>query len=805
MQGARLKAGIGAVTVEQNEHAPAGDGMLVPLLTPQQETTRQPLGGVIVGLFALSGAAGLIYQVVWESQLIVVFGDTTQAIGTIVAAFMAGLGLGGLVGGMIAPRLRHPLRFYGVVECCVGGLALLVPLGFSVVIDPYRTAYSSGSTGVLTLVRLGLSLALLAPVTFLMGLTLPLLTRHLVTSMRTAGARMGALYAANTLGAMAGTLVSGFLLIELIGLSSTSHVAVALNLLGGAAALLLWARGRAGAAVADHPEPARDDPAARRPGRSSHALLYSVTFVSGFTALALEVLWTRLLAEGTGSQVYDFVVVLAVFLLGVGLGGAAYRFASRPGRDTPPALALAFLGIAVGAAVTVPLVSMWLTGGHTLLRALVLLPATACMGYAFPLTARLLTRRPAHGARSIGLLYLWNTTGSILGSLAAAFVLAGSLGTNGSILVLGAADAGVALALVLLGGNLVPSRRPRRLSTVLATVSAAAVLVSPLFVATGSPVLLTSTDHQLAAAGRHYIHAEDSVSTVDAVGGPVRKRALLTSGTSMTGISVVTKLMAYIPKVVDPGASNLLDICFGMGTTFRSSLVLGMHTDAVELSPTVPTMMPVFYPDAERYLQSPLARVITADGRNYVRLTSRRYDIITVDPPPPVDSAAAAVFYSQEFYAEARQHLRPGGVFLEWLYFGGQDLQQLREKLRTFSSEFPHVVAMMLGGSAIGIYMLGSDQPITWSAATVDRVLGTPSAATDMAQAPDAAGLPLEPWPQILDGMVWLRDGQVSGFAGRGPLISDDHPVTEYYVLHELFRGSGDPTVSASLLRRLSP
>jgi spermidine synthase len=128
--------------------------------------------------------------------------------------------------------------------------------------------------------------------------------------------------------------------------------------------------------------------------------------------------------------------------------------------------------------------------------------------------------------------------------------------------------------------------------------------------------------------------------------------------------------MAYLPKVVRPNANDFLDVAFGMGTTYRSAINLGMRTDAVDLSPTVPRMMPVFYADAEKYLNNPLGRVVTADGRNYVRLTSRRYDIVSVDPPPPIQSAGTVVLYTREFYADAHRHLRRDGLMTEWLYFG---------------------------------------------------------------------------------------------------------------------------------------
>ena len=762
------------------------------------EEGRRPLAEpLVVGVFVVSGAAGLMYQVIWSRQLVLVFGNTTEAIGTIVTAFMAGLGLGGLVGGLIAPRLRRPLLVYGLVELCIGGAALMMPRGFQAVAGAYSSAYDTTSPDQLTVVPLALTMAVVTPVTFLMGLTLPLLTRHLVTSMRTAGAHMGLLYSANTLGAVAGTLLSGLVLIELLGLSTTAAVAVALNGLVGTIALAVAARGKVGTVASRRTQSGSDgEEKALFPGL--RPVLYATTFVSGFVALALEVLWTRMLAEGTGSLIYNFVVILAVYLVGIGLGGATYRALSSPQRDTPGVLAVAISGIGLSTLATVPLGTLWL-GPSSLQRAVIMLPATLCMGYAFPLSARLLTKDPIHGSRSIGVLYAWNTAGSILGSLAATFVLAGTLGTNASVLVLAAADAAIALVLVMASTGWLRPPAPR-----LSAVAAAQIVlitVPCLLVASGSPVLKTSTEHWLDEHQRPYHHVEDQLSTVDAVGGTPQDRRLYVSGTAMTALSVDTKLMAYLPKVIRPDASSFLDICFGMGSTYRSAINLGLHTDAVDLSPSVPGQMPTFYGDAGQYLHNPLARVITGDGRNYVRLTSRQYDIISVDPPPPVHAAGAVVLYTSEFYADAHRRLRPNGLMLEWLYFG-VTLAEFREHLHTFGSQFRHV-AILFSPMHGGVYMLGSDGPIGWDAATVSRVLGSPGAVKDIGDAPDHGRIAGRSWPSLLEGMRWLEDGEVDRFAGDAPMITDDHPRTEYYLLSRTFGSTDNGRVTEDRLRRL--
>jgi spermidine synthase len=282
------------------------------------------LRGVVLALFVASGAAGLIYQVVWSRELVLVFGNTTQAVATIVTAFMAGLGFGSLVGGRLADTSLRPLRLYGLVELAVAAMATLLPFAFSRLAEVYRGVWPSlvERPGQLAGVRFALALAAVAPATFLMGMTLPLLTRYLVRTLDEAGARLGELYAANTAGAMVGTLLGGFVLIEFLGLHLTSYLAVGLNVAAGLGALALSRRWEASPdpapAAARRERRARPEvPRAFRPRRRA---VLAATFVSGFVSLALEVLWTRMLAEGTGSSIYIFTTILAIFLFGIALG-----------------------------------------------------------------------------------------------------------------------------------------------------------------------------------------------------------------------------------------------------------------------------------------------------------------------------------------------------------------------------------------------------------------------------------------------------------------------------------------------------
>jgi spermidine synthase len=797
------------------------------------------LRGVVLALFVASGAAGLVYQVVWSRELVLVFGNTTQAVATIVTAFMAGLGFGSLAGGRLAGTSRRPLRLYGLVELAVAAMATLLPFAFHGLADVYRGLWPSlvERPGQLAGVRFGLALAAVAPATFLMGMTLPLLTRYLVRTLDEAGARLGELYAANTAGAMAGTLLAGFVLIELLGLRLTSYLAVALNLTAGLGALALSRRLEPGpggeeAAARDEPpagseealpggdarpgggaRPARPEvPRSFRPRRRA---VLAATFVSGFVSLALEVLWTRMLAEGTGSSIYIFTTILAIFLLGIALGSFLYRRFARPAGERLGALGLCLAGVGVLAQATVVLGSGMVGHVPFVVRTVVaLLPATVLMGYAFPLAGRLATPSADAAGGSVGLLYAANTGGSILGSFGAAFVLAGTLGTNGSILLLGGLN--LLASAVLFAADPVgrPARGPGRAAAVpdrvaagsgagrarvVAGVMAGLAVLGLVASSLDLPATRTRTENELRRTGLPVTHAEDELATVDTVGGPPKGRRLLVGGVGMTSLTVDTKLMGYLSKALRPDARDFLVIAFGMGGTYRSGLELGLRTDAVELSPTVPSRMPVFFPDAERFLHHPQGRVIVSDGRNYVRLSRETYDMVAVDPAPPIESAGSVVLYTREFLTEGKARLRPGGTFMLWIPYA-LPLDDFKEHVRTFAGVFRHV-RLVLSPGRHGVFMFGSDAPLEFDEANIRRVLGSPAAMRDLNDVPDHPPTDADGWVEAVRRAQWLADDRLRDFVGPGPEITDDRPRSEYFLWRRALMGDRAYISEASLLR----
>jgi spermidine synthase len=717
---------------------------------------------------------------------------------------MAGLGFGGLAGARLSRVTKSPLRLYAAVELGVALLALLLPLAFAPIGDAYANAYSALTPATLALLRFGMAFLVITPVTFLMGTTLPLMTRYFVREVSGAGPAIGLLYAANTLGATIGTLLSGFVLIEVLGLAQTSHVAVALNATAGLVALWLSRRERAGRA-AGHPAAFDDEKSqpAAAPSPQGRAvprpLLFVATFTSGFVALALEVLWTREIAERTGSMIYLFVAILALFLVGITVGSRQYQFRSRPDRDTVATLGLLFAATGIVAVVSMAIGSIASDGpaqaARTVLLMLAVVVATGFMGYSFPLTGRLAMRSASEAGATIGTVYAANTAGGILGAFAGTFLLAGTLGTPGSILLVGLAEMLIGVALVAAGG-----RNGSPLAFRARVLGAAAL--SLIVIAADPALARTSTQNLVAGSNVVKTHAEDEIATVDAVGGAQTDRKLYVAGVGMTSLTVDTKLMAYLPKAARPQAKTLLAVCFGMGSTFRSSLILGLKTDAVDLSPSVPRQMRVFFPDASTYLGDSRGRVVAGDGRNFVRVGTARYDIIVVDPPPPVESAGTVVLYTREFMDQSKARLNPGGMMMLFMQ-NAVTIDGFKMHLRTFAASFRHVSVVFTPGTH-GTYFFGSDQPVDFSPAALKRVLSSPQAVADLSESPDQIGGDSSSWPEALGQKVWLTDGQVGEFVGQGPVITDDRPRSEYFLLYRLANPDLTP-VSEDSLRAAYP
>ncbi len=745
---------------------------------------------VVLAIFILSGAAGLIYEIVWSRQLVLVFGNTTQAVSAILTGFFGGMAIGATLGGRIADRVRSPLRMYGLLEIALVVVVLVTPVTFGLINDVYRGIYPAiQGTPMLAIARLVLAVLALAPATIMMGATFPALVRHF-TRTAVLGQAFGRLYSANTMGAVVGTLLAGLVLIELLGLSGALRVGALCSGIAGLVALWL-ARGDSGVvAVAEEPGPARPTATgATAPGLSAAGkiiwLPLVIAFVSGLTSLGYQVAWTRLLTSGTGGLTYVFTVILALFLIGIALGATTFN-AFRP-RIKDPVRVLAFSQIAVailsvaGLILIIsqprsldasnPMGSMGVLMGAAILT---VLPVTVVMGFAFPTASELLRDERGSGGSESGLLLGVNTTGAIIGSLVIPFVLMPTIGSPLIIVVL-------ALINIALGVGLALWARPRR--AVLAG-GGAIIGVLILVLATIPGVVVQPNVARILDRGAALFESrEDEIASVQA-GQVGQTPELWVGGTSMTLLTVDAKLMPILPLIARPESERALVVAFGMGTAHRTALIAGLRTDTVELVPSVPAMYGWYYSDANEVLADPNGRVIVADGRNHLELVADAFDIIVTDPPPPIQSSGVSVISSLEYYEAGRDHLTDGGVMMQWTPYGTSEAD-LKEHIRTFATVFPHVTVVH-GFAGYGFYMLGSTEPITLDPAAGRSVLERPGVLEDISSAFDSPESTVDGWLALIDERTWLVDDEVRAHAGTGPLITDDEPRPEYFLLREL-------------------
>jgi spermidine synthase len=719
-------------------------------------------------------------------------------VSAILAGFFGGMAIGSAVGGRIADRVRTPLRLYGLVELVLVAVVIATPFTFQLIRAFYGEIAGAleGSPQVLAVIRLALALLALAPATVLMGATLPTLTRHLAADAQLSQA-FGRLYAANTIGAIIGTLAAGLVLIELLGLTGALWVGALCSAIAGVVALAI-ARGsravEAASELAAAPDPkpaatlARPEPTATRDGptRARTSLALTVAFISGLTSLGYQVLWTRLLASGTGNTTYVFTVILAVFLTGLALGALLFNFV-RP-RIGDPVRLLAAAQIVVATLVTIGLVGVavrpeTLDPGDPLatLQALavsaflVVFPVTIVLGLSFPAASALLADDARHAGAESGSLVAVNTVGAIAASVLIPFVLIPAFGSPVVVALLALVNAGLGIALAL--------RQVPALRSIAAVGAVVAVVVAAVSVIPG--VLVQPNEASIAErGGRVFESTEDEIASVQA-GQVSFTPELWVAGTSMTLLTVDAKLMPILPLIARPDSTRALVVAFGMGSAFRSALIAGLRTDAVELVPSVPKMFGWYYPDASSVLADPNGRVIVTDGRNHLELTDDRFDIIVTDPPPPIESSGAAVISSKEYYEAGRDHLTDAGIMMQWVPYSASQAD-LADHIRTFASVFPEVT-LVKGPGGWGFYMLGSSAPIAFPEADARAILARPGVLDDISTAFDSPAKTVDEWIAVIDRQTWMSGDTVRTYAGPGPLITDDRPRPEYFLLRRLF------------------
>lgn len=739
---------------------------------------------IVLALFFLSGASGLVYQVIWVRLLTRIFGTTTFAVSALLAAFMAGLGLGAALASRCLIRMRHPLRWFGALEIGIGLYALtlnaLLPSGeqlFLGIVSQLGLSLHGEN-----LAKVVLSFIVLLPPTTLMGASLPLLVKQSVNSLATVGLRTGSLYAINTFGAAFGCFLAGFYTIPLWGMEATTQMAAAANTFVGLGAIalsfILFAPASETEVSAAEPEISR----------TTSRLRWAVAAftISGFAGIGLEVVWTRLLTLVFKGYSYSFTAMLTVFLIGIALGSVT--FARPADRSRDPEALLGILQIAIGITVTGFTALLMFADssraflqynlgydftGQTLAQFLIALIVlgipTFLFGAQFPIVSRLATDEARRAGRRVGLLYAMNVVGSILGALIVGYVLIPFVGTQASLRLLAGSMVAMGVALVVTRSGLTSvSKR--------AVVVGAVAFMAAAVVATPRDLSLTLHRQWLQADEVIEYYEEGASATVMVAGSSEKDsaRRILVNGSSASNSSTyglsVNRVQGSIPFLFDRMPKRVLAACFGTGVTFGT---LGQfdieHMDGVDISPEVIRAAGTFRRENYDVVNNDRVTIHIDDGRNFLLKSEDKYDVITMEPMPPA-LAGVSDMYTREFYDLCKQHLNPGGMVSQWVPMYYLTLDDMKMLYATFADAFPHIMVFYHN---FDTFLVGSSEPLRLSPDAFRERLISEKLRRDL------AAIQLFEPEDLFSAYLMGRDAVVA-FAGDAPIVTDDLPFVEF-------------------------
>lgn len=678
-------------------------------------------------LFVGSGACALIYEVVWFQLLELVIGSSAISLGILLATYMGGMCIGSLALPRFASRAQHPLRLYGTLEFTIGVLGLLELFAIPLIGRLYSPAVGHGA-GALALRAIVAMLCLLPP-TILMGATLPAIARWVESSPKGIS-WLGFFYGGNIAGAVVGSVAAGFYLLRVHDQAVATYVAAALNVVVAAIAFAIASRApatmseTATAATAGSVPSAASAPTAEREGARS---VYIAIAISGACALAAEVVWTRLLSLTFGASTYTFSMILAVFLLGLGVGSATGAWLARvvesPRRVLAWCQGLLMATIAWAAAVIYLALpywpinpslapSAWYALQLDLARGgLAVLPSAVLWGASFPLALAAVARPGEDTSRLVGRVYAANTIGSILGAIVCSLMLVPWFGTRDAQRVL-IALAAVASVLLLLG----PSVKSR--VAVIATPVLAALLIyvvpelPGVLVAHGRYAVtwLGKTDILYVGEG---MNSSVAVTRVESSGATQFHVSGKVEASSLPQDMRLQKMLAHLPALVHPNPQSVLVVGFGAGVTAGSFLPYPSVKRLVicEIEPLIPQVVSTWFTkENNNVAKDPRTQIYFDDARSFVLTTDEQFDVITSDPINPWVKGAASL-YTREYFNAVKAHLKPGGVVTQWVPLYESTLEAVRSELATFFEVFPNgtVWANLVDGRGYDVVLMGQN------------------------------------------------------------------------------------------------
>ena len=754
---------------------------------------------IVYFLFFLSGITALTYEIVWTRMLTLVFGHTVFSVSVVLAAFMAGLGFGSYLFGHAIDKLSAnstdssstALLVYGWIEILIfvsGGLLSLIFANFAEVYSLFHS-FLPESPALQNFLRVVFSFTLMLIPTTFMGATLPLISKYCVTDDKRIRKQVSLLYALNTLGAAFGCLITGFFLMGAFGVLQTVLMAATGNLIIGISALSIY---KENGGIVKFSLPKIRLP---KMGWSPEQKFWmGISFICGFTALAYEVLWTRLLVFSIASTVYSFSMMLTVFLLGIFLGSLLLIPFSSKIKNSHTILMVLQGGIGIYVIGSIygiesilsppwnaynlgnPAMAFWNYFRDS--AALMLVP-TLLLGMCFPLLIQLIANKHENIGQATGQIYAANTMGAIFGSLFSGFLFLPHFGSQTSLVLLATINLFIMVLLFRTSDYLTLTIRKAMTMVFVALI---------LFINMSIPNDLFNSFFMRDSAGKRninkLIYFEEGLSDTVAVFkdeygllDPSAKR-LITNGISMSASNMIAtrymKLFAHVPILLVDKPDDVLVVCFGTGQTTGAA---GIHprvktVDSLELSSSVINAGKMFADQNHDVLSNPKVNFVIQDGRNHLLTTHKFYDVITSEPPPP-RTAFTVNLYTKEYYELQKRKLKPGGISAQWIPLHSQGEEEVAMHFKTFQSVFPYTMGWL--SVANEILIIGSDQPIKIDFNKLNERLQEPEikkALKDI-EIPDIFS--------FLSN-IWLLNEQVVKLGEGYPLITDNHPAIEFYL-----------------------
>ena len=769
-------------------------------------------------LFVGSGCAALIYQVVWFQLLQLVIGSSAVSLGVLLGTFMGGMCIGSLYLHRFVSRRHHPLKVFALLELGIGALGLIVLVAMPLVGNVYSTVAGDGLSGFL--LRGMFAMLVLLPPTLLMGATLPAIARWVETTPKGVS-WLGYFYGGNTMGAVFGCLLAGFYLLRLHDMPTTTFVAVALNITVALIALGL-------ARVTSHAPPAQEASAAPLVEAPGAKWVYLTIALSGMTALGAEVIWTRLFTLILGGTTYTFSIILAVFLLGIGLGSSAGSFIARqiesPRRALGIAQACLILAIAWFAWNVTSSIPYWPVNPHLassqwygfqidFVRCLwAVLPAAVLWGASFPLALAAVACKGQDGGRLVGRVYAANTLGAIIGAVVASLVVIPTFGTqNGEriLMVLAAVAAILMLVPTFASKSMKPTFSTRGIAWMVGILLVVGVLIQSV---APVPALLVGYGHLSAVRYGNqveFIYVGEGLNSSPAVSrrsnGVINYHnagKIQASGEPQD--MRLQRMLGHLTTLVPKDPSSILVIGLGAGVTAGAVGINPMvkKLTIVEIEPLVPTVASKYFGDHNYgVVDDPKTVLHIDDARHFLMTTKEKFDGITSDPFDPWMKGAATL-YSKEFWQLAKEHLKPGGVVTVWVPLYQSRLAVVKSEIATFFEVFPDGIIWgnTANGEGYDIVLMGQAGPTHIDVDAMEAKLASPE-YTVVAQSLREIGFPsvtallstyggrgtyLKPW--LADAQINLdKNLRLQYLAGFGINAQERTPIYRDILQYQLY------------------